>query len=61
MTNYYLVTNDRLGWHLVKSDKDLTENEIDDYFGKKFYPGMNIWPSFWVESMWNDENPVVEL
>ncbi len=62
MTKYYLVTNNRLSWHLVKSDRDLTEKEIDEYFGNKFYPDADEWPTFWVETMWwDDENPIVEL
>jgi hypothetical protein len=57
---YYLVTNNNCVHHLVRSKRDLTEREIDDYLAKHFgLPEEH--PVFWVSQMWVDEEPFIEI
>ena len=58
--NYYLVTTNNLTFNLIKTDKDLGEDEINRIMEEKLnLPSEH--PVFWVHTMWWDENPVIEI
>lgn len=57
---YYLVTNNNLSFHLIKTDKDLSETEINRIMEER----LNIVEEhreFYVYQMWWDENPIIEI
>lgn len=58
--NYYLVTTNNLTFNLIKTEKDLGEDEINRIMGEKLnLPSEH--PVFWVHTMWWSENPVIEI
>lgn len=57
---YYLVTNNNLSFHLIKTDKDLSETEINRIMEER----LNITEEhreFYVYQMWWPENPIIEI
>ena len=58
--HYYLVTNNGLSFNLIKTERDLSEIEInrfmEDYLN---ISGEHL--EFYVYQMWWDENPIIEI
>ena len=57
---YYLVTNNNLSFHLIKTEKDLGQDEINRIMEEK----LNILDEhreYYVHHMWWDENPPIEV
>lgn len=57
---YYLVTNNNLSFHLIKTEKDLTVNEINRIMEET----LNILDEhreYYVYQMWWPENPIIEI
>lgn len=57
---YYLVTNNNLSFHLIKTKKDLSEQEINKIMEER----LNITGEhreFYVYQMWWKDNPIIEI
>lgn len=61
--NYYLVTHDNLAFHLIKTERDLSEDEINEIMKEKYYKDAPEMPVYWVRSMWwgDGKNGVIEV
>lgn len=58
--NYYLVTNNGTTFNMIKTTKDLSEEDINHIMEER----LNLpkeHREFFVYQMWWDENPIIEI
>ena len=58
--HYYLVTNNGLSFNLIKTEKDLSEEDINRIMEEKLNI-TNEHREFYVHQMWWYENPIIEI
>lgn len=58
--HYYLVTNNGLSFNLIKTERDLSETEINRFM-EDYLNISGEHREFYVHQMWWNENPIIEI